>query len=130
MNDSRHPDPLRDLCDELAELLATADGARTARLLQLVEALAPAHSAAPEPADAAPGAPAAISIWQPEARDGDRVFVRPPPLPLGDHHGARREIAAAGDPGTVRVACFGESAAAGYLYAPHLTPARVLACSG
>ncbi|MEE8525512.1 MAG: hypothetical protein V3T72_16370 [Thermoanaerobaculia bacterium] len=128
MNDSRQPDPLRDLCEELAELLATEDGARTARLLQLVGALAPTSSAAdPEPLVIVDSeTPAAISIWQPEDRDGELIFVRPAAWPLGDHYAARREIPAAKGSSTVRIAFFGESAAAGYLYAPHLTPARVL----
>ncbi len=63
-----------------------------------------------------------IGIWE---RHGDR-YVRPPPLPFGDHHAAQEEIPAAKPPGGRRVCLFGESAAAGYLYAPHLTPARVL----
>ncbi len=128
MNDSRYPDPLRELSEELAELLATEDGARTARLLQMVEALSPASVEAQETEleDVEPGAPRPISIWQPEERDGELHFVRPAPLPFGDHYAARRVIPAVMDPDLVRVAFFGESTAAGYLYAPHLTPAMAL----
>lgn len=71
--------------------------------------------------------PKPISIWRPEERSGELVFVRPAPLPLGDHYAARREIPAAKPDGTVRVAFFGESVATGYLYAPRLTCAGVLA---
>ncbi len=68
-----------------------------------------------------------VAVWRPSEVDGEPAFVRPAPAPFGDHHAARRVIPAAKAPGTQRVCLFGESAAAGYLYAPHLTPAQVLA---
>jgi len=68
-----------------------------------------------------------ISIWSPVAGDdGDTVWRRPRPTGLGDHYARRREIRRRPGPGVRRVCFFGESAAAGYLYAPHLTPAQVL----
>lgn len=67
-----------------------------------------------------------ISIWQPRGEGAGLVFVRPDPLPLGDHFAARRELRPKAAPLPLRVCLFGESAAAGYLYAPHLTPAGVL----
>ncbi len=67
-----------------------------------------------------------ISIWEPRAIDGEAVFVRPDPLALGDHSRGRQELRPKTSELPLRVAFFGESAAAGYLYAPHLTPARVL----
>ncbi len=67
-----------------------------------------------------------VSIWQPVQVDGEPAFARPPPLPFGDHYATREVIPAAKPPGTHRVCFFGESAAAGYLYAPHLTPAQAL----
>jgi hypothetical protein len=73
------------------------------------------------------GAPRPISIWQPQGREGELRFVRPEPLPLGDHYAAERVLSAAKPAGVRRICFFGESAAAGYLYAPHLTPARLLA---
>jgi len=129
-NDSRRPDPRRQACDELAELLSRDDGLRTARLLQLTEVLAPA-SPAPRTPDQDRESPAAegprpISIWQPRRVAGELVFVRPEPLPLGDHHAVRRRLPAKKPGSTVRIGFFGESVAAGYLYAPYLTPARVL----
>jgi hypothetical protein len=87
---------------------------------------------APDAAAGAPGAgcavrsPRPISIWQPRGEGAELVFVRPEPLPLGDHFAARREIRPKRAPLPLRVCLFGESAAAGYLYAPHLTPAGVL----
>ena len=67
-----------------------------------------------------------ISIWQPRGEGAGLVFVRPQPLPLGDHFAARLELRPKRAPLPLRVCLFGESAAAGYLYAPHLTPAGVL----
>ncbi len=122
-------DPRRRACDELAERLATPEGLRTARLLQLAEVFGvpePAAETRREPADEGDGGPRPISIWRPVERGGELFFERPEPLPLGDHYAARRTIRAAKAPGTCRIAYFGESAAAGYLYAPHLTPAGVL----
>lgn len=69
--------------------------------------------------------PRPIQIWQPRRDNGEPCFVRPEPLPLGDHYARRRVIPAAGD-GRFRICLLGESAAAGYLYAPALTPARIL----
>jgi len=71
--------------------------------------------------------PRSISIWRPQTLDGETVFVRPMPGPFGDHYAERLEIPARKPAGTLRVAFFGESAAAGYLYAPDVTPAGVLA---
>src|SRR4051794_22717408 len=70
--------------------------------------------------------PEPISIWEPREVDGERVFVRPNPLALGDHFATVKELRPKTSELPLRVAFFGESVAAGYLYAPHLTPARVL----
>lgn len=67
-----------------------------------------------------------ISIWQPAEVDGEPAFVRPDPLPLGDHYAAVKVLRQKKTELPLRVCFFGESVAAGYLYAPHLTPARVL----
>jgi hypothetical protein len=32
--------------------------------------------------------PEPIGIWQPRESDGELAFVRPDPLPLGDHYAA------------------------------------------
>ncbi len=124
-------DPRRRACDELAELLATPEGLRTARLLQLTEALEPRAEPAADGAPAggestAESEPRPISIWQPRRRGGELVLERPEPHPLGDHFAHRRTLTAAKASGTRRVCYFGESAAAGYLYAPHWTPAQAL----
>jgi hypothetical protein len=145
----------KDASRELARQLGTPEGARTMRALQRAGKLRlpePALRLPPEPRagagdesgkdgiprpapDAAAGArgsgsavrlPRPITIWQPRGEGAELVFVRPEPLPLGDHFAARREIRAKRAPLPLRVCLFGESAAAGYLYAPHLTPAGVL----
>ena len=67
-----------------------------------------------------------ISIWQPYEVAGERVWRRPEPQLLGDHYATRRELRPKTALLPLRVVLFGESAAAGYLYAPHLTPAQIL----
>jgi hypothetical protein len=105
--------------------------------LALSEPRAPSESPAPpEPPGSAARSAAGggrgprrrrpISIWVPRGEGADLAFVRPAPLPLGDHFAARREIRPKRAPLPLRVCLFGESAAAGYLYAPHFTPAAVL----
>lgn len=134
-DDPEKPDNPDDLarqaaCRELAERLATPDGLRTARLLQAAGLLVPAGDtgetgpASPVPAPRRPPEP--ISIWEPREVDGEPAFVRPEPLPLGDHFAAARVLRPKKSELPLRVAFFGESVAAGYLYAPQLTPAGVL----
>lgn len=86
-----------------------------------------------EPAPAGPvpwpKPPEPISIWQPTEpteTGGELVWVRPDPLPLGDHYAAGKVLRRKRSELPLRVAFFGESVAAGYLYAPHVTPAQVL----
>ncbi|HKI06417.1 MAG TPA: hypothetical protein VKK31_30840 [Thermoanaerobaculia bacterium] len=114
--------------DDLARLLATPEGLRTARLLQGAGLLRPPDRGPEPPPPPPPGRriPEPISIWQPAEIDGEPAFVRPDPLPLGDHYAATRVLRPKKAELPLRVAFFGESVAAGYLYAPHLTPARVL----
>ena len=70
--------------------------------------------------------PEPISIWQPGVVDGRTVFQRPGLHPFGDHYADRLQLnpKRPGDP--ARICFFGESAAAGYLLAPHVTPAKAL----
>lgn len=70
--------------------------------------------------------PQPISIWQPQRSAGELIFVRPDPYPLGDHYATQKVLHAAKGPSIRRICFLGESVAAGYLYAPHLTPAGVL----
>ena len=128
-------DPKRSLHDELAERLATPDGLRTARLLQSAGLLGPPEGGGAlsrEAGEGRGGGPSAlpktvpISIWEPREIDGERAFVRPEPGPLGDHFAATRVLRPKKAELPLRVGFFGESVAAGYLYAPHLTPAQVL----
>lgn len=115
---------MKDPFRELAERLATPEGLRQARLTQMAGLTG---SSAPGPAPASfPRGPHPISIWQPTEIDGERAFVRPDPGPFGDHYASRKVLRPKSTELPLRVAFFGESAAAGYLYAPHLTPAQVL----
>ncbi|HSC21777.1 MAG TPA: hypothetical protein VLC07_08610, partial [Solirubrobacterales bacterium] len=120
-------DPRAAAADELARALATADGQRTLRDLQRLSLLASPAEPAPEaPAERADQeAPRPISIWTPRDEGGETVWSRPPRLPLGDHYADVPEIRARKT--GRRICFFGESAAAGYLYAPYRTPAKVLA---
>ncbi|HEX9943117.1 MAG TPA: SGNH/GDSL hydrolase family protein, partial [Thermoanaerobaculia bacterium] len=115
---------MRALFDDLARLLASPEGLRTVRLLQAAGLLG-GPSRPPEPRPL-PRPPWPISIWEPREIDGERAFVRPDPLPLGDHNAATKVLRPKKSELPLRVCFFGESAAAGYLYAPHLTPAQVL----
>ena len=112
-------DARKQAARELAAELATPAGLRRARLLQRQV-----------PAELASGPsrawPRPISIWEPREVDGERAFVRPEPGPFGDHYAAAKVLLPKRSELPLRVALFGESAAAGYLWAPHLTPAKVL----
>ncbi len=130
-------DPRKLACDELAERLSTPEGLRTARLLELTDILSPPPQTVSnsEPAqESLPTStnPLPISIWHPvalkltDSEEARPQFQRPQPPPLGDHHARRSVIEARKPSGTRRVCLFGESVAAGYLLAPHFTPAEEL----
>ncbi|MGH7387887.1 MAG: hypothetical protein ACREM3_00275 [Candidatus Rokuibacteriota bacterium] len=72
------------------------------------------------------GRPDPIGVWRPRRLRGERVFVRPPVDPLGDDWCPRRTLRPKRRGDGHRICLIGESAAAGYFYAPHVTPARVL----
>lgn len=114
---------MRPLFDALARLLATPEGLRTARLLQAAGLLGNAPASEPRPL---PRLPEPISIWQPQEIDGETVWVRPDPQLLGDQFAAAKILRRKKAQIPLRVVLFGESVAAGYLYAPHVTPAQVL----
>ncbi len=124
-------DPRRAACEDLARLLETADGLHEARLLQLLGTFVPPASALPAPA-AEPEAvearltPIPIGAWLPQEIDGQLMFVRPNPPALDDPWDPVKTLAPKASPLPVRVCLLGESTAAGWCYAPHLTPARVL----
>ncbi|HEX5759530.1 MAG TPA: hypothetical protein VF121_10075, partial [Thermoanaerobaculia bacterium] len=112
------------LCAAVAEWLARPEGLREARRLQAAGALDDVLAAAAAPPPAAerpPGLRAAepIGHWRPAEIDGERVFV-------ADHLGAREVLRPKRAELPLRVGLFGESVAAGYLYAPWLTPAQIL----
>jgi len=119
------PHPETQWWQALAARLGTPDGLRTARTLQR-EGFFDHEEPAPFSAVPARGGPQPISIWQPCEIDGEVVFERPDPLVMGDHYAVRKTISARKDPSVRRLCFLGESVAAGYLYAPHCTPAGVL----
>ncbi len=134
MNDTIQ-DPRKELCNELADSLGKPEGLRLARLLQSTGFLdrrrkdSTATATGDERAASEPLAeeePRPISIWQPQRVAGELIFVRPEPLALGDHYATRRILRPKSAELPRRICFFGESVAAGYLYAPHLTPAQVL----
>lgn len=67
-----------------------------------------------------------ISIWEPGTREGRCYFRRPKATPLGDHYSACEGFFQEHESSVQRICFFGESVAAGYLYAPHITPAQIL----
>ncbi|MDY7093034.1 MAG: hypothetical protein SX243_08695 [Acidobacteriota bacterium] len=143
--------PRQALAQELAERLAEPAGVRTLRLAQLHGLVAPSKlrrgpgSSSDNDGSAGGDGPAGedikgregprpVSVWSPVGKAArgsstaseELVFERPEPHPLGDQYAVRRRIPARAAAGTRRVCFFGESVAAGYLFAPHLTPAGVL----
>ena len=71
-------------------------------------------------------APSPIGIWLPEISNGSIVFVRPDAARLGDDWAPQKTLAPKTTSLPLRVILIGESTAAGFFYAPHLTPAKVL----
>jgi hypothetical protein len=72
--------------------------------------------------------PRPISIWVPVREEsGGLAFVRPEPSSLGDHFADTPVLRPKRAELPLRVVLFGESAAAGYLYAPAVTLAKLLA---
>ncbi len=131
---SEPKDPRKELSRKLAELLEDPTALQALRLAELLGVFrSSAREGKPENEASSrnekkPSAdkPRPIRIWKPRLADGKLLFERPPPGPFGDHYATRLEIRAEKQPGQRRICFFGESAAAGYLYAPHLTPAQVL----
>jgi hypothetical protein len=71
-------------------------------------------------------APSPIGVWLPEVVNGEQVFVRPEAARWGDDWSPRKSLVPKTAPLPLRVCLIGESTAAGFFYAPHLTPAMVL----
>ena len=70
--------------------------------------------------------PSPIGVWLPQIVNGERVFVRPEAPVWGDDWSPRKCLVPKTAPLPLRVCLIGESTAAGFFYAPHLTPAMVL----
>jgi hypothetical protein len=124
-------DPKKDVANELAELFDSDRGVRQFRLLQVAGLLVPATrkpaaTPVPPPQISPHAGPRPISFWKPQEVDGELAFVSAPPSLLGEDHALRQVLKPKTNPAVSRVCLLGESVAAGYLYAPHLTPAGVL----
>jgi hypothetical protein len=137
MNTGRR-DPRKSLCDDLAREISKESGARLSAWLRFTEAFggpqeppADLPSATAEAAEALArkyleGEPAPIGIWRP-SKDGDTVaFVRDA-SPLTEGWWAPSErLVPKRSLLPLRVVLVGESTAAGWFYAPALTPAKIL----
>jgi hypothetical protein len=132
-------DPRREACDELARRLLTPEGIATAPPLE--DARSPASDeraplpSAEEAAEALAtrylGETASpIGIWKPRAPqtdDGDVVFVRDDAETTRDWWPPHQRLTTKSSLLPLRVILLGESTAAGWFYAPALTPTAVLA---
>lgn len=140
-------DARAEACLRLARSLGTPEGLRAARLAQQTGLLGTGDTRPGEGIEGRPGAaddgggdpgspgaggrpspagPRPISIWRPRREGRGISWVRPEPSPLGDQHARQRVLHPRQGPLPRRVCVLGESVAAGYLYAPHLTAARAL----
>jgi len=132
-------DPRRDACDALARRLVTPDGLTTATLLERTRGAA--SDEGPPPPSAADVAetiaarylgdtPAPIGIWTPttpDTEDCDVAFERDAAATTRDWWPPHERLATKRSLLPLRVILLGESTAAGWFYAPTLTPATVLA---
>ncbi|GJM08192.1 MAG: hypothetical protein DHS20C11_04680 [Lysobacteraceae bacterium] len=123
---SKQADPKRAWADELAALLAIDPVQGKAELKRLKDSEGSTEPEEDRVSIHTNKRPRAIQIWRPIRLGGDLQFIRPEPGPYSDHYAQRLSIPAEKPAGLRRICLFGESAAAGYLYAPHLTPSKVL----
>ena len=128
-------DGRREACDALARRLVTPEGLETATLLDLVRAPRPEDTPPePSPEEVAEAiaarylgdTPGPIGIWKPETNDAQTVFVRDDSAATRDWWPAHERLTTKGSLLPLRVVLLGESTAAGWFYAPALTPAAVL----
>ncbi len=124
-------DPRRAACDEQARRLLSPEGQATATLLDLVRAAAPSERTAEEMADEIIArylgdTPAPIGIWTPDTRDGRLVFGRDEAAATRDWWPPHARLEPKRSLLPLRIVLLGESTAAGWFYAPELTPATVL----
>ncbi len=115
-------------CIQAAERLhGNSDPALANDILKSLDLSRESAVPAPPPSNGAFDDWRPISIWRPYRRENEWWFLRPEPGPYGDHYADCLAFTARAEPGVQRIGFFGESVAAGYLYAPQLTPAKVLA---
>ena len=128
-------DPRKDVCDALASDLA-GDGLRALSRFQFSGLVWQGLAlAGPTPEEAARrllqkvrgGEPVPIGIWKPTTHDGTIVFERDPNAHRSEWWAPHRTLVPKDAASVRRIAFLGESTAAGWFYAPELTPAKVLA---
>jgi hypothetical protein len=126
-------DPRREACDAQARRLATPEGrVELVALAAAADRDAPAERAADAVAREIVAryqddTPAPIGIWRPEEHGDELVFVRDEAAPTRDWWPPHATLAPKRSLLPLRVVLIGESTAAGWFYAPAVTPARVLA---
>jgi len=135
-------DPRKSLCDELAGELVSERGSRISAWLRFTEAFGGpqepssfgSHRAPSEMAQSLArkyleGEPSPIGIWKPStsSMEGEEVaFVREESALTHDWWAPTRKLLPKTSLLPLRVVLLGESTAAGWFYAPEITPAKVL----
>jgi hypothetical protein len=126
-------DPRRDACDDLARRLLSPEGQATGVSPELTGPVeAPAERTPVETADEIAARyrgdeSAPIGIWMPDTRDGRLVFVRDDTALTREWWPPHSRLEPKRSLLPLRIVLLGESTAAGWFYAPGLTPATVLA---
>ena len=136
-SDSRAPD--RDVCERLADLLSTDDGlpwraASSTPGCSLMDHVNTMCMPTPLPAVTATmlrhrclgSRPAAIGIWKPAEDDSGRRWIRDDTALHADWWALEPALARKPKDSPTRICVLGESVAAGWLHAPHITPSAIL----
>lgn len=132
-------DPRKALCDDLARELASEEGSRLSSWLRFTEAFggpqeAPSFAPSAAPPELAAslvrkymeGEPAPIGIWKPSVEGEGFSFVREEGALTSEWWARTERLLPKSSLLPLRVVLIGESTAAGWFYAPEITPARVL----
>jgi hypothetical protein len=132
-------DPRKALCDALATELASGPGSRISAWLRFTEAFGgPQETTSLDPGSAPAevaqdlarkyleGAPSPIGIWKPSSEGEGVAFLREESALTNDWWARTERLSPKASLLPLRVVLIGESTAAGWFYAPEITPARVL----
>ena len=132
-------DPRKTLCDDLARELVSEPGARISAWLRFTEAFGgPQEPPSTGPLSSPPelarslvekyleGEPAPIGIWRPSVEGETVWFLREESALTNDWWARTEKLLPKASLLPLRVVLLGESTAAGWFYAPEITPARIL----